>query len=130
VIEDVSSRPNNSWGIIYIGFRDISTDQGYIYSYSGIISFPTNIPPEALRPLGRILPGSEQVGEWGNVTAAGYDGNLHVYDSNGRSYNDTPLTEVNGLVICYSSNDIMYVFNPATGQLYKSRAWWRDNYNY
>ena len=75
--------------------------------------------------MGRIVPGTVTFGYDGHPIVEKYDGRIYKFESNDSEPNNTDSVDLHGYIVAYGVNESMYLFNPGTGQLMKTLAWWR-----
>ena len=109
---------------VYLVLRDRATNEGYIYT---TMTTPTsNINPDNLFPMGQIVPGTVRFSADGLPIAETMDGHLCEFNSDGSQNNSTDSVNLNDYVVAYGMSDAMYLFNPSSGELLKTLAWWRN----
>jgi hypothetical protein len=107
-------------------FRDANTDEGYLLNYT------SDLPPSILQlsnliSIGRIVPGTAQMDDNGQPIVQTFDGLLRRFNPGGWSNDETDSTDFNRYIIAYGQNNSMYLFNPVTLDILKTRAWWNMN---
>jgi hypothetical protein len=119
---------NDNGDSLYLVLRDTSTDEAFFLAFPSGTTFP---PPlltfSSLAPLGRIVAGSAQIAPNGFVVARTYDGYIRRYNMNGSSEREILGVTFKEFIIAYGQDEVMYLFNPSTLELFKSRAWWMNN---
>jgi hypothetical protein len=107
-------------------FRDATTDEGYVYTFSaGAIN--TTITFNELNPMGRIVPASVRFSMDGYPVAQTHTGRTCRFNWMGSENNGTDETYFNDYLVAYGQNDAMYLFNAGSRQILKTLAWWRGS---
>lgn len=100
--------------------RDENTGEGFINQWStGQIDYRYSLEPS------HIAAGSAQFTADGQLVFQAADGRLYRFNPDGGYYGDnTNASAYGSYLLAYGGNSAMYVFNPTSRQLMKSRPWW------